>query len=240
VPFSALLFDLDGTLVDTITLYGQAVLRSLEEIGIQATEDEFRDWYIRPLHLGQILALYGRTEDQIPALRLRRDALYEELLRTKVEWLPGAEELLETVKKKNPKSPTMPRSPRKQHSSESSDSSASSDSSRPLALITGSWLSYVNAVDSRLRVKRFFDPIITADEIHACMKPNPYGLLLACDRLGVDPKTCLYIGDQQFDIDAAHAAGMEAWLLKGEWSPENVANADKTFDALAQISEALR
>ncbi len=193
-PLPTILFDLDGTLIDTITLYKEAVLTSLKEIGIKATPADFRDWYVRPLHLGQILGLYGENESRVPELRLRRDEIYIELLRTKSEWLPGAEELLGILTNKK----------------------------IPMGVITGSWMSYVDAIDSHLDVKKYFGPIITADEIHSLMKPHPHGLLLAADRLGADPKDCLYIGDQSFDMEAAKRAGMQGIFIETEWSPKNL------------------
>ncbi len=207
--YSAILFDLDGTLVDTITLYGEAVLGSLKEIGIEATMDQYREWYHAPLHLSGILALYGMTEKDAPTIRQRRDEMYVELLRKKTEWLPGARELLETLASATP----VPLAP-----------------SAPLAIVTGSWMTYVDAIDSRLGVKKYFDVFVTVDDMGKFTKPHPHGLLLACDRLGVKPEDCLYIGDQRFDAEASAAAGMDCLLVKGTWSPEDLACPPKSAD----------
>ncbi len=211
MPYAAILFDLDGTLVDTITLYAEAVLEALEEIGIAADPETFFDWYTKPLHLKQILALYGMDDSLVPQVRERRDALYEELLRTRVEWLPGAEALLTDLSAKKV----------------------------PMAIITGSWMSYVDCIDGRLNLRRFVRTIVTCDDMGNFMKPHPHGLFLACDRLGVDPKACLYIGDQQFDIDAAKAAGMPCWLVRGRWTPEGAAGAGREFGEPGEIVPCL-
>ena len=42
-------------------------------------------------------------------------------------------------------------------------------------------------------------------------KPHPEPLLEAARRLGVPPGACAYVGDDQRDMQAAHAAGMQAW-----------------------------
>ncbi len=42
-------------------------------------------------------------------------------------------------------------------------------------------------------------------------KPRPEPLLEAARRLGVDPAACAYVGDDPRDMQAAHAAGMQAW-----------------------------
>lgn len=202
----AILFDLDGTLVDTITLYQEAVLQSLKEFGMEATRKEFHKWYVTPMHLGQILALYGETEDKVPAIRARRDEIYIDLLGKQTDWFPGAKELLEELTKRK----------------------------IPLGLVTGSWMSYVDQIDSRLKVKKYFPVIVTADEIHRFMKPHPHGLLLAADRMQVDPKECIYVGDQNFDREAANAAGMQSVMIASEWSPKNL------LPPLGQLEDVLR
>ncbi len=209
--YAAILFDLDGTLADTIAIYEKAVLQSMAEIGVKVTEEKFYDWYVRGIHLKQILAEFGLTEDKVPSVRARRDELYVSLLRTDVMWLPGGEELLkETAGKK------------------------------PTAIVTGSWMSYVDAIDERLHVKRYVPTIITADEIHKFMKPHPHGLLLAADRLKVDPKDCLYVGDQLFDTEAAHRADMPCCIVPGKYSPPNVGEgADFVCKTLADISKII-
>ena len=61
--------------------------------------------------------------------------------------------------------------------------------------------------------------IVSADEVSRA-KPAPDGLLLACERAGVAPEHCWYVGDDKRDIDAGRAAGMKtvaaAWGYEGE------------------------
>jgi HAD superfamily hydrolase (TIGR01509 family) len=190
--YSALLFDLDGTLIDTISLYKQAVMQALKEINIKTTHEEFYEWYTTPIHLTEILARHGLTEKDVPSVRARRDEIYIDLLRTKSQWIPGAQELMKSL-------PSV-----------------------PLGLVTTSWMTYVNAIDEHLDIKKNFSAIVTVDDTGNLSKPHPHPLLLAADRLGVNPTECLYIGDQLFDIKAAHAAGMECFAVKGEWSPKDI------------------
>jgi HAD superfamily hydrolase (TIGR01509 family) len=207
---TAILFDLDGTLVDTITLYGEAVLASLKERGIDATWDEYREWYNRPVHLPEVLERRGLAAELVTPLRARRDELYLELLKTKTQWYPGAKELLTTLTAKK----------------------------IPLGMITGSWMSYVDAIDSLLDVKKYFDAIITVDDMRPFLKPHPRGLLLAAERMGVDPKDCVYIGDQRFDSEAATAAGMQGILVHAEWTPKDL-SVEKEVRSVTELSGML-
>ena len=66
-----------------------------------------------------------------------------------------------------------------------------------------------------LGLHRFFDVVLCADspDVNA-FKPNPRGLLLTLERLGVTPAEALYVGDRA-DVDAptAHAAGVRCAIL---------------------------
>ncbi len=118
MKYAALLFDLDGTLVNSIDLWGHAVIESLATVGIAVTHEHFREWYIGARHLGDWLAEYGLSEKEVPGLRPLRDRRYIELLRKDVSWEDGAKEALAFFRGK-----------------------------LPLGLMTGSWMSYVDAID---------------------------------------------------------------------------------------------
>ena len=209
MPYAAVLFDLDGTLGDTITLYERAVVQALKKWHVHVSHDRFLRWYKTAVHLKEMLAKVGLSDVHAPAVRDHRDNLYERLLRTDVEWLPGAKKTLDRLKGKV-----------------------------PLAIVTGSWLSYVQAIQQKLDVLSYAQALVTADEIHKFMKPHPHGLLLACDRLGVKPEDCLYVGDQQFDVDAATAAGMPCWAIQGKWSPAKITSAERVVQSLEELDGA--
>lgn len=46
------------------------------------------------------------------------------------------------------------------------------------------------------------------------LKPHPDSLLAACKAIGRDPGACIYVGDDQRDIEAAHAAGMKGVAVR--------------------------
>ncbi|MGW2639075.1 D-glycero-alpha-D-manno-heptose-1,7-bisphosphate 7-phosphatase [Streptomyces sp. NPDC001348] len=67
----------------------------------------------------------------------------------------------------------------------------------------------------------------------ACRKPRPGLVLEAARRLGVDPRTCVVIGDIGADVLAARAAGARAVLVPNAVTrPEEVASAPETADDL--------
>lgn len=190
--YSAILFDLDGTLVDSPDLWKRAIMEMFEEVGVRMTDDDFRKHYAPSPRLSVWLNTFGIDAAREPELRERRDAHYIRLLREQLSWLPGAKELLTAL-----------------------------HGTVPLGMVTGSWMTYVDAVDERLGVKAFFETIVTEDTMKPFSKPHPHGLFIAADRLGVEPRKCVYVGDMQGDLEAAHAAGMPCCIVRGTYTAQS-------------------
>lgn len=209
--YQAILFDLDGTLVETISLYKKAVIGSFAKHGMQIDDELFTAFYVMHKHMKEMLEYFEKTEADVPVLRKERDDLYVELLSKEAEWLPNAREAMMLAKSK-----------------------------APIAIVTGSWKRYVEALDKKMNLKEFTDIWITADDIHEFMKPDPKGLMLAAEALKVDPKQCIYIGDQAFDMEAAKRAQMTACLIGGEYTPKEAFDlADITVKSLNELAAIL-
>lgn len=69
------------------------------------------------------------------------------------------------------------------------------------------------------------------------IKPEPDGVLRACSQLGVQPARTLCVGDFQYDIQAANAAGAVSVLLvpPPQPIPECAATADHTIRSLREV-----
>lgn len=195
----ALLFDLDGTLVDSIPTWVDANIRMLKKFGYSMDPDVFlKDYYQKGLHFKGILEKCGLDLSLGERFYPQRDDLYIELLGKNVEWIGEAGEVLKKCAEK-----------------------------LPLGLMTGSRRSFIDALESRLHLSRLFKAIITYDDTGEKMKPNPFGLLLLTKKLGVDPAECLYIGDQMVDPIAARNAGMKSCLIPFRETPSGAeAEAD--------------
>ena len=64
----------------------------------------------------------------------------------------------------------------------------------------------------KLQLADFFDVLISCDDTQE-HKPNPAPLLRAAEVLTVDPSECLYVGDARFDVQCANAAGMDSFAV---------------------------
>lgn len=210
MKFDAVIFDLDGTLVETIGLYEQALIGAFQEFGGAMTSENYLHSYQSGKHMRDLMSDFAIDASKEHLLRERRDMLYIDLLREKTVWLDGAESLLQKTKK------------------------------YPRAIVTGSWRSYVEAINDSLDLLTQISTVITADQIHAKMKPDPYGLLLAAEMLGVDPAKSIYVGDQSFDIEAAQRAGMKSAFIQSRFSPKTLQmKPDITVSTLSELEKFL-
>ena len=177
----AILFDLDGTLVDSVETRIDAWLQALEESGLATTRER-----LAPL-IGvdgkrlarEIAALAGRSldDERTEAIDQRSGEIYERRNRDPRP-LPGVRDVVAAIEARGI-AWSIATSSRK-------DQVATSVASLGLAE----------------------EPtIVDASHVeHA--KPEPDLLLLAAHQLGIEPARCWYVGDSTWDMAAAVAAGM--------------------------------
>jgi HAD superfamily hydrolase (TIGR01509 family) len=178
---SAVLFDLDGTLVDTVDSRIEAWARVFVEAGIPVDRGR-----LGPL-IGvdgkrlarEVAAIAGVTLDDDRAEEIdRRCGVIYETLNRHPRALPGVRELIEVLERRDV----------------------------PWAIATSSRKEQVGSSVDALGLEG--EPTIVDGSHVEHAKPEPDLLLLGAKRLGVDPTRCWYVGDAIWDVVAAVAAGM--------------------------------
>jgi HAD superfamily hydrolase (TIGR01509 family) len=175
---SAVLWDLDGTLVDTEPSWIAAEYRLVESFGGSWSDEHAKALVGNPLLVsGEYLREHGGVP--LPAGQIVQLLLADVLadVRREVHWRPGVRRLLAECR---------------QHG-------------LTTALVTMSYLELAEAVAARLPAGSF-DTLVTGDQVRRG-KPDPEAYLLAADRLGVDPARCLAVEDSPTGVAAAEAAG---------------------------------
>jgi beta-phosphoglucomutase-like phosphatase (HAD superfamily) len=203
--FSAILFDLDGTLIDTPKYWRDAYRIALKTQGHDFQDKDFQMLYPAGKPMGDWLTHLGMDLAYEGDLRSIRDAAYQEMLRMNVEWYPGAEICVRTVVE-----------------------------SFPTGIVTGSHKSYIDAIEERIPIRSTVDVFFDTDDTQG--KVN--GLRKAAETLGVDPASCVYIGDQPFDVEAAQRTGMTSWIVRRPFAPEVFPWQPEKF--FVELEEALQ
>ena len=203
----AVLFDLDGTLVDSIPAWLRANVQVLSHFGYSITPGRFYDeFYRRGLHHAGILEQCGLHLERAKDFYENRNDVFVDLLRTDVTWIGSAEKVLRECAKRF-----------------------------PLGIMTGSTQRCVSAIDACWGLKQYFRTIVAYDETGTRMKPDPYGLELLTSALGVTPADCLYVGDQPVDVLAARSIGMRSAILTSSSKGDISAQPDFLVSSLEDL-----
>jgi len=76
----------------------------------------------------------------------------------------------------------------------------------PLGVVTSKRRGHTETILEALGLRSAFSVVVASDDV-ANMKPDPEGLRMAAQSLGVAPADCLYVGDTRVDVETARGAG---------------------------------
>lgn len=190
-----ILFDLDGTLVDTAHDLAYALNLQRERHGLAILPLET----IRPFasHGSKGLLSVGFAlspeDDSFEAMREEYLALYDQVLTRKPILFDGVAELLEKLEGK----------------------------AVPWGVVTNKPRRFTQPLLQNIGLLERAACVVSGDDA-ARPKPYPDTLLLACEQADVSPEQCWYVGDAERDIVAGRAAGMQTVVaLYGYLSEED-------------------
>jgi pyrophosphatase PpaX len=196
----AVLFDLDGTLIDSIGLIVAAMHHAFD--GFDGTVPADADWMAgigTPLY--KQLALYARSAEELDMLRERYRAYQVIHHDNVIKEFPGTTAVLEDLHARGLVMGVV--------------TSKNDQLARRGLELTG--------------LAKFLPVVIGADSVTK-HKPEPEPVLLALDRLGVGADEALMMGDSPHDISSGNAAGVRTiGALWGPFTREQIAVARPTY-----------
>lgn len=187
-----IIFDMDGTLADTMPSHYEAWSVILERYGLEMSEDRFYALGGWPTERVADL-LIGESGRQLDAqqISVEKESLFAESLH-----LVQPIEHTTAVARKH-------------------------RGSIPLAVATGATRDICELILKQLEIRDWFDAVVCADEVER-HKPNPDVFLEAARRLGVAPEHCVVYEDTDPGLEAARRAGMAHIDVRQFYTPRRV------------------
>ncbi len=208
---SAVIFDMDGVLVDSIPHHLQAWNEAMAN---HQLPDFNHSLYLSSLGMTNVnlLANYCRhyqislSSDQLNSILDEKEALFKRNINQGATTTPGVLEWLKFFKQ--------------QH--------------LPCSVASSNKMSNIVLILQSLDISDFFATIISGVSL-AASKPDPAIFLSASASLGVDPQECLVIEDAPAGIQAARSAGMTCIALATSYPEEHLSRADLVLASLAEM-----
>jgi HAD superfamily hydrolase (TIGR01509 family) len=186
---SALIFDMDGLMIDSERLYFAAECEMAACYG-----KEIRDEQLWPLMgrkpIESLRLLRGILDIETPAEELLdwRNRLMLEKMGSDLGAMPGLIEILDAFHGR-----------------------------LKLAVGTGAQKEFLDIALDTLRIRRYFDVLQTADAVERG-KPDPEIYLLTCRRLGLPPRECVVLEDARNGVLAGKAAGCPVIAVPSDYT----------------------
>jgi putative hydrolase of the HAD superfamily len=206
----AIIFDLDGVIVDSEPLHFEAHQKALKEFGMEISLKEY-------LAFGVATGdgfLYEKISEKYPEkilsvadIRRRKKYIYKELSKDKLQLREGVADLLDKL-----------------------------SGNFVLTLASSGEKEIVEFVLDKFGLQNYFEIVISGNDVEK-VKPNPDIYLKNVEKLGLDKKECIAIEDSQTGLRAAKAAGLKCIVVPCEFTQtQNFSEADVVFEKLTEIN----
>jgi phosphoglycolate phosphatase len=214
-PYDLILFDLDGTLIETAPEIADAVNDTLAGLGLPAvSQQEVNDWIKALARLRGLTPQQVRDAEAFPAIEAEFGQHYQRRCGTRSHLYPHVRETLQALRAAGVK----------------------------LVVMTNKEGRYTQTVLDAHQMTPLFDHVISGDTLPV-KKPNPAGIADCLERFGVAPARALFVGDSSIDVATARNGGIAVWALPYGYNmgePIESCHPDRVIPDLSALTTGLR
>ena len=206
----AVIFDLDGVLVETHAFHFEAWKRWGEEVGLahRITEEWFRSTFGRRNDtIIPTIWPTPLTPEEVERLSERKEALFREVARGRIRPLPGARELVQALHRAGFR----------------------------LAVGTSTPPENLEMILESIQLTPYFPVRVTSADVQRG-KPDPEVFLRAAEQLRVPPERCVVIEDAHVGVEAARRGGMRCIAVTTTHPAERLREADWVVTSLTEVT----
>jgi HAD superfamily hydrolase (TIGR01509 family) len=198
MSYKAILFDMDGVIVDSEPLHVAAFQATLKRYGHDLNEDQYKQHFAGKTDEAGFKQYFDFINETVhlPVIMDEKAKAYLELAADQLVPYPGVIELIHELAARKV----------------------------PLVLVTGSLRAEAEITLKTFKVAECFTAVVAAEDISQS-KPNPEGYLKGAKALNVDPADCVVIEDAPSGVKAAKAAGMRCLAVTSTHSAEELQEA---------------
>lgn len=210
MAITAVIFDLDGTVLDNEDEYGKAFRKVLESLGVKVDNEIPHTTGIGvPENWKRLIDKHKiKIEKTVEELTRETQEEYLKLLKS-VKLKKGFEDFVENLQK----------------------------SGLTIALATSNEWWMVEKIVDKMNIGKYFDCTTTAEEV-LFNKPDPEIFLVTANKIGISPEECLVFEDSQAGVKAAKAAGMRVvGVSRDESHAKELKNADMVIESYGEFAD---
>jgi beta-phosphoglucomutase len=205
----AIIFDMDGTMIDNMMVHHRAWQKQLSIEGYDYSLSEIiNEFHGKNLEI--LERVFGEKYDEEQRLKFSNDkeAMYREMFRHDLKLIDGLHELLATAY----------------------------ENEIPMGIGTAAQYANVNMVLDQLNIRNYFDAIVADVDVEKG-KPNPEVFLKVAEKLGVKPENCLVFEDSPVGAKTAENAGMKVIILATTHKPAEFENYTTLVKCIKDYTE---
>ncbi len=209
-PNHAVLWDMDGVLVNTGELHYRSWKLAFDEVGKSFTREQFTSTFGMN-NAGILETVFGEdlTPDLYEKISNRKETSFREMVKGNAELLPGADTLLDKFKSLGVKQAIASSAPQKN----------------------------IDVLVGELKIGKYFDTLVSGTGMPG--KPDPAVFLLTAQRLDVEPENCIVIEDAIAGVEGARRAGMKCIAVTTTNPAKALIDADFVVETLEMVDNQI-